>query len=637
MRISKSASYYLATKRKPRGSFDFETWDWVNPRAVGFMWGPKGARERKIFIDRGSMHPEVIAQNALWFMAIFPGEVHEWWGHNAGKFDSLFILQAAGRLGWKCRAHIAGGRIITLKITGPHGEFKIHDSYAVVQSKLGDAAESFNLPSRKLLSDEDYNVDVRQWSVERITDGCYADCEVVLDLLDVVETMFENEGGRLKPTFSSSALTVVAAHAPILDMRALQTTNMTCRQAYMGGRVEVYRHTPKYSLREWDINSSYPHSMAQALPYQFLAEIVGSREVGAVYRAGIDGGVIEAKVKVPDCYLPVLPYRHPKYGGIYFPTGEWRGFFDSEELRYAESCGTIIKEFCSMQVFTREKVFERFITSFYDLKSKSTGAAREFYKLCLNGCYGKFAQKPEIEEIHCYATDIEAQRAGLSPKYKNSANFRPLSAYDMRYVAISSERWHKQTHYALASAITAQSRISLHRYLSSAERLAYTDTDSIHAASNTSRLTPFETNRLGDLKVELADFSAVYAAPKIYGLKDNRWSSWVDKKTKEKHEGYREIYKSKGFPVSEESFRAILEGKKVETNRIQLAKRQLINGNDAVRLKLDGRSWKGMSSKRRPIGGKDGDTAPWTVEELKADTHLTDAAISPLAHWRFNK
>lgn len=616
-------------KEKRRGAFDFECWDWVNPRACGLKWGPPDAREHEIYIDEPSENPKSIAKNALWLMATMPGNVKEWWGHNAGKYDDLFIIEALHELRWRFSAHIAGGAIVTLKINGPHGTFKIHDSFRVVQSALGHAAKDFELKSAKLFTKEDYSKDVRDWKVDRLKDGCLLDCELVLQLLEKVETFFEQEGGQLKATFSSSALSVVKAHAKVLDMRALSVINTIARKSFCGGRVEVYRHTPKYLLKEWDINSSYPWAMSQNLPYQFLGHINASKAEHALYE-GKGCGVVEATVSVPETYLPVLPWRHPDHGGIYFPTGEWRGWFDSEELLYAIQQGTRLLAVHSMLHFSSEAPFKDFATNFYKRKSESKGAARQFYKLCLNGCYGKFSQKPEKEEITVYENQEAAIAAAFEPRHEN--RFRFLGN-DLRYVAIESERWPAQTHYALAAAITARSRVKLHSYLLASEQVAYTDTDSIHASVRTRSLSASENNDLGGLKVELDGYSAVYAAPKIYALHPEQAQN---RKTDE-----QSVYKSKGFEVSAESFQKILAGETVEAHRMQLAKRQLASYHPTrhtetgVRRKLDGRSWKGLSTKRTPLYDSNGDTRAWSVKELLADKHLT--SISPLAKWLYKK
>lgn len=605
-----------------RGAYDFETWEWVNPRGVGLKWGTPENRDEVFFGDPESKYPKVVAAQALQHMNLLAKEVGQWWGHNAGKFDALFILEACASLGWKAKCHVAGGRVISLTVFAPNGIFKLHDSFAIISTSLKKAAEGFQLKDAKLFTKDDYSKDIRTWDMGHLRTGCLIDCELVLQLLEKIEPLFQEEGGQLKTTAASSAFSVVAAKTEILDMRKLVGVNRICRMAYSGGRVEVYRHTPQYPISVWDVNSSYPHSMTQELPWRYIGQVIGknaAREFERVDRCG----VVEATVIVSPTYLPVLPWRHPQYSGVYFPVGVWRGQFDSAEMLYALEHGVRIKTLHAMQSFSKESPFEGFIHAFYALKSKTiAGPAREFYKLILNTAYGKFGQKPEKEELVIYPTQDEA----IDAAFKHAPNFRFVSK-DYRYGAITSEVWSKQTHYALASAITARSRVTLHSFLSSADKIAYTDTDSIHSSANTSiGLYESESAKLGYLKRELSDYSAVYAAPKIYGLTANTITPHP--KTREPH--YDEKFASKGFPVDKETFLRLLKGETIETHRIQLAKRQLA-GDNTVRRDLQGRSWKGLSTKRCPLYDANGDTRPWTVDELMSDAHLK--AISPLAKW----
>lgn len=49
-------------------------------------------------------------------------------------------------------------------------------------------------------------------------------------------------------------------------------------------------------------------------------------------------GFCYAKVSCPkDLYLPSLPYK--KDGKLYFPSGNFEGWYFSEELKYAKSLG----------------------------------------------------------------------------------------------------------------------------------------------------------------------------------------------------------------------------------------------------------------------------------------------------------
>lgn len=599
-----------------RGAFDFECYDWVNPRCCGLLYGVKGERQWDFFVDERNEDPKSIARNVLQFMSTFPADTKQWWAHNGGKFDVLFLLEALEPLGFNASAFVSGGRVITLKVHTPNGTFSIQDSYSVIPSSLKKAAESFQCDSRKIFTDDDYSQDVRTWSLQRLEDGCRADCEVVLELLDKAETLFESEGGKLKTTFSSSAFSVVQSHANIVDMRKHEHTNRVARRSYHGGRVEVYKHTPQYNISEWDINSSYPASMSRVLPWEFRGFYSRNRSAH-LYSSGHEG-MVEASIFVSSQYLPVLPWRHPVDDGLYFPTGQWRAWFSACELRYAVSVGSAkINKIFGFLDFKAKQPFEAMIASFYKLKAESTGAKREFYKLCLNGSYGKFAQKPEKEELRIFSSEKDA--LAYVHEEKNRRKCRFVSKDNLKYITRDVFGWSKQTHFALASYITAYSRILLHGFLSNAKRIAYADTDSVHADASSDLPV---SNALGALKLERKNIRAIYAAPKIYSLASLDGSE-------ETH------YALKGFPVDASSFAEVISEGSVTRERMALAKSQLRKGSAPMRVK-DSKTWSGRSMKRRPLyGTADGDTEPWHVKDLLNDAHKK--ALSPVATGRARK
>jgi len=584
-----------------RGAYDFEAFDWVNARCCGLLWGAPNQREFVFVHDYGmSLKPIAVVCDAV--KAMFASGIKNWFAHNGGKYDVCLILEAITALGYKARGHIAAGRVVSLSITNESLEsINLYDSMAIIPGALKKVARDFNLKAAKTLTEDDYSKDVREWAFETLQNGCRADCEVVLEALEVVESMLENEGGQLKSTFSACAFSVLKSKVNLPDTRKWKAENKLARLAYIGGRVEVFRHSPIESLGEWDVNSSYPYSMSQPdLPWELKGTYFG-KQAAKAFESGAPC-IVEASVSVADCYLPVLPYRSAD-GGVYFPVGEWTGYFTSEELRYATAQRTKVKAIHSAIAYSADNPFGYFIAEFYRLKSEGVGAVRNFYKLILNGCYGKFAQKPEKEVLRI----MESQEAAFDLIFEKPANtVRMLSNQDSRFLGIQHTIWSKHTHYALAAFITARSRILLHRHMLSSSGLAYTDTDSIHASSN-SRLP--QSADLGGLKLEIPEMNAVYYAPKIYALFPTNGEP---------------KYASKGFHVDAKTFNSVIHGVRVSTSRIQLVKKQIRNGNKMARIE-DTRRWSGISAKRAPF--ENGETRPWHVSELQKELHKQ--AISP--------
>lgn len=613
---------------KERGAIDFEAWEWVNPRFLGIMWGPPGAREWRSIYDKKSRHPKEVAVKGLQLLQAIAegGGPREWWAHNGGRYDDCFFLDACTRMGWEVEGHVAAGRLISMVVKPPNAKhvIRFYDSQAVINAPLRDVAKDFELSSRKLLTKDDYSIDVRRWSDSRIEEGCKTDCQLVLEALERVESMLEEWGGGLRATFSAAALSVLESKVTDLpDMRKKRLLNSAVRPVYCGGRVEVLHHSPQGLLTELDVNSSYPWSMTQRLPFEPLGFARTQREIEAVLRGEDYSGAVNATVDVPRAMaIPPLPFQHPE-GGMYFPVGRWRGWFSAPELSYARSLGVKVKAHSAV-AYTARKPFEEFVTTIYDARRKSTGAKKTFLKFLLNGCYGKFGQKPERENLRVFEDEVQALTWACS---KPMETVRALSRVDERFWSEATEKWPKRTHYALAGAVTAHSRILLHKAMMRTVGLAYVDTDSVHGYAY---LGENIGGGLGQLKVEVKKMRAKYYAPKLYELHATT-AEFSQRLKGGGSRATRHHYASKGFPVTARDFRkAVRSGDdgsniRVKVQGMRLAKRMLKRGGEAA-WDTHYKRWAGLSMKRKPF--EDGSTEPWDVRELLQNKHLE--AKSPL-------
>lgn len=602
-----------------RAAIDFETYEWTKPFLAGFAWeGPNGVETAHLF-DEGLRDSDGLVERALQYMGL-RSDISEWWAHNGGKFDGLFLSAAAIRLGWDVRAHVAGGsRAIYFRFAKGDATVHLLDSYAVVPSRLGHkgatcngcCACDFELPSRKSLKAEDYAAMESKARLRealqapgfkaQLLDGCLTDARLVLELLNKVESLLTDWGGQLRATFSASALTTVKAG---LADRGIELplvpppVNEWCRAGYYGARVEVLHHAPSHRLTEVDVNSSYPWAMTQSLPFEPLGTPKRLQRGVAKMLAGETEGLIRAQVTVPSMPLPPLPFRDGSAGGIYFPVGKWEAVFPACELRYAQTLGVKVKALDAI-AFTVASPFKDFIESVYQVKATAKGAKRTFAKLLLNGCYGKFGQAPEQEVLRVFPNEADA----IQFAWQHPGKVAQLSAVDRRFVSQEVYRWPRHTHYALASYITAHARILLHRALVESDAPAYCDSDSVHARG-VDRLP--QGNGLGEWKLELEGYRGRFYAPKIYEL--------VPK------EG-QPIYAAKGFPVNAEAFKKLVAAELVPVERMQLLKSQLRKGDSQVARVNEAKRWSGRSMKRHPH--PDGSTRPWTVKELDRGEHLT--------------
>lgn len=592
-----------------RGAFDFEAWEWVNPRCCGLLWGTPENRKWDFVLDRHSQHPERVAPETLERMLAIAKEddCYDWWAHNGGRYDVCLLLDAVTRIGWEATGHVAGGRVVVMSVKPP-GEkraLRLYDSMALVPASLKSAANDFELHARKEFTEDDYSIDVRKWPVKRMEYGCRVDCECVLELVARMESELESQGGCLKATVASATMSVMEAKINLPDSGGWIGANTISRNAYLGGRVEIFHHTPNGILTEFDVCSSYPWSMTQLLPWKNPRDVTDSA-VQTLLDSGM--GVVRADVDVPDCPVPVLPVNE---SGVFFPTGLLRGWWHAHELRYAISIGLArVRRLYGGVQYDAGQPFQEFVDTLYEGKRTSKGAKRTVFKLLLNSAYGKFGQQPERENLKVFASDTDAAAFILKSKVNT---VRELSEFDPRFLAVTIERWAKHAHFALAGAITAHSRILLHKYLMQAKGLAYCDTDSVHC----DEATKFPTgDKLGEMKIEIPRMRATFYAPKLYKLEPLEGDT---------------IFASKGFELDRKDFlRAgklfddAVTGQRCERESMTLVKTQLRNGGKASRRQAH-RAWSGRSMKRKPFD--DGSTRPWRMTELAEKRHLT--AMSP--------
>lgn len=627
-----------------RGAFDFETWEWVYPLCCGFVWESKTGIESHFIRDESKDFPQtrndtghalMLAEHALRFMYEME-EVSEWWAHNMGNFDGLQLIAAAVRMGWRAEATLAGGTRVIVLQCGPKDckrMVTIKDSLAVVDSSLKSAAKDFNLPSRKVFDESDYKGDMRDVPLDRLKRGCLTDCALVLELLDAVDKQVIGWGGKgVRSTFSATAMHIIKEHMKEKGIKLpdCKLVNPHARNAYYGGRIEVFHHRPDELLVEYDINSSYPAVMSRTLPWEFIGGLDSAEVQKRFHRyceshysneKFSDALLIEADVDVPEQPIPPLPYKL-EGKGVFFPTGQWRAWFTANELRYAlQECRVAIRPVKGL-LYSARAPFQGFINEVFERKAKSTGAERYFCKQLICGSYGKFGEKPEHQRLKVFATVAEA----MEYQARN-----PLGCYDLfngdeRIKAIEHYAWAAHAHFGIAAWITAGGRIAIHQHLVNAVRPVYTDTDSIHCSAQTVYLHPAAGPKLGQLKEEHRGYLGRYYAPKIYSMHTQDWEvMYLPPKEGEKKG--KPMIACKGFPVSEEEFKEMVAQKPVKVARMQKMKTQLKRGGREVARVEDVKTWHGNSSKRSPLEG--GATRAWTVNELLDKAHLK--AKSPWA------
>jgi len=265
------------------------------------------------------------------------------------------------------------------------------------------------------------------------------------------------------------------------------------RLAYKGGRCESWiRGSPDRKIFAYDVVSLYPSVMLEK-PFP-----IGQN--GFNYKTSIDlshDGFALCMVK-QDAEIPFLCTKTLCSDGnikLLFPNGTFTSWFTYPELRYfsAKRLGKILKVEQAYETRGCKFYFKDFIKEFFELKQSDKDHA-DFWKLCMNSLYGKFAQDAHSPELELKADNTIVKSELPQRKKLNFLTNILVSAY-----------------------ITAHSRIKMHGYYLEvgSDNLVYTDTDSLHSFEPLSKIG----KGLGEIDLK-TEGQGTYIRSKFYILND---------------------------------------------------------------------------------------------------------------------
>lgn len=272
--------------------------------------------------------------------------------------------------------------------------------------------------------------------------------------------------------------------------------------SYYGGRTEpFYYGTIKAdNIHYYDINSLYPFVMKKYEYPNPYSPAIKRRTVR------VKNGIICATVTVPKrMHIPPLPYRLYKTKKNYklvFPVGTFTGTWCLPELQNAIDWGvTVDKIHYAYEYSEIVDLFSEYVDTFYELRQKTkTQANREFYKIVMNGLYGKFAERRRI--VH----HVPIEHGGQFDPVVNS-----------EWAQVTSVDYPIHNNVIVSSYVTAYARVTLYNWIrwlmSNGCRILYCDTDSIIYQGD------FEIEvgtDLGEMKRESKIIEAEFLGPKYY-------------------------------------------------------------------------------------------------------------------------
>lgn len=448
------------------------------------------------------------------------GEVY---AHNGGRFDHLWLLDAAFRFGLQRHAKVIENStgIVSLEI----GEARFLDSFRLFPMSLRRLTNG----AKQTLSDlcncgkncEGYcaiNRRMPRRVRERITDYLRSDvCELwkALGHFQIIARECQIElGMTIGGTSWKSAYREL--HLPEQPYGDSIAQWKFARQGYYGGRSEIFKMDSESGF-QYDVNSMYPAKIASVpLPIDYQGKLYGNSSSRAFARGA--PGIYRARIMVPESYIPPLPYRTRK-GRIVYPHGVFDGVWTALELQYAESKGCRIESISEGAVFRKEQIiFKSWVERIFKVRMKYGKDSREGYwlKFILNSITGKFGAKVGHRSFlidPCFAG--KACKCG-GKKIDDITGWTMLGhPATSRVFYKDIERLSKNCHVEWAAYLTSAARITLHQGLTDGNKndAVYCDTDSIFSEGVRKKNVG---NALGQWKEEgrFEDFHAL--APKVY-------------------------------------------------------------------------------------------------------------------------
>lgn len=337
------------------------------------------------------------------------------------------------------------------------------------------------------------------------------DAEVIYRAVESLQELALDLGGQLKPTLAGVSMDLYRRKFHRWPWMALgEKANELARPAFYGGRTESFRVGQVPGMTLYDITSLYPWVLSKApFPHpNHLHLMVPHNPAGSWWSWE---GVVSARVRVPDVFIPPLPVRYQ--GRLFFPVGSTDGLWTIAELRQAILDGVELERvdwvFGSDVTFNP---FSDFVETLFErrmgyLVSDPTRA--NLIKLILNSLYGRFGLNP--------AHGLEQMVPLIDPIDWDDLDGYTVIELGGDLVArgpLASRGYPTYINTLFASQITAYGRVRLLDELKNqGEHAAYCDTDSVMTDGKVQ-----VGHGLGAWRVERENFRADLIGPKEYAI-----------------------------------------------------------------------------------------------------------------------
>jgi len=502
-----------------------------------FEWRPYTLDFRLAGFFDGSRywHFETIPE----FLAhVLSDDYRGWWffAHFGGAADFNFLIDHLRRLGgYQIEARFSGSAAVFVEVSKNENEKWIFvDSFFLLRDRLRRIAEKLGM--KKGGSDDD--LEIFNASMAELISYNEGDCRILYKAVERFADLIYQAGGELKPTTASCALALWKRRYLRAPIRTNHLLNVRLREAYIASRVEPFRvHGPVDGgewLYQYDINSSFPYSMTFEHPGSFIGTADRVKDSDDCF-------FVDCEVEIFPQHVPPIPMRLG--GKIFFPFGRFaRTWMTGVDFRLAEAQGRILRVH-EVMLYDRRTDLRAYIEDIYARRLASTGFDKDFWKLMMNGLYGKTGEQTLKSSIILNPRD----RSILSRT--NPDGSAVATEIFPGCLRVEEEKEIPHEHVPIAAHVTALSRKWITLPLQADGRPYYVDTDCIVTECST-----LPTGKaLGALKLEARAREGYFYAPKFYYLEDVTFEDG--------HHDAAKV-KAKGFSgITLDGFRFLVSGK----------------------------------------------------------------------------
>lgn len=377
-----------------------------------------------------------------------------------------------------------------------------------------DTANIFPMPLKKLGK----AVGIEKGDLDEESEAyVWRDVEITRAAVLLAESMCNEHGAEMASTLGGLA---------VKFWQALGGFNWPCslgaaREAYFGGRVEVFAPQMEGNLYYTDINSLYPSVMTGLFPsgedLWFGLENRDRAESVLLDPGTGCWGIAHVCLDIPVMDVAPLPVRHDS-GAVYYPVGKVEGWWTVQEIRRALAKGArFLWMDCAHGSMEAEAYYADFTRTFYALRKTESDPGRNLMlKLLMNNLYGQLGMSGEVTR------SLSLAKHAVRTKDGGWACTREGVPYGKKLLAEVQMPLAGHVNWLHAAYVTSMARLALQEYLDAipARDLAYCDTDSVIFRADA---IPFQIGEeLGQMKLEHRLTHVACRSPKMYRTRSDK-------------------------------------------------------------------------------------------------------------------